>query len=653
MGTPPIPPVDPVALEAQFVGGAERARELKAYMPDHGLEELAINLKTTYGLEAARAAIQNQIEVFKPIWCHLQWLHSGFRVDCLKTARLDSRGCFDTDISYPCYGDKPDLYFRVEQKCHDDGWTRVHAPSVSCNTHWNYCCGDEMEIIVTNPSAATGLTPGGCNIPYSAGDPASVGEWVPLPDSEVFVVHAALMHTGKVLLFSGGTESQLPLESRVWDPQTGGVTAQNFADDLFCAHQIALADGRILVMGGSNYNGPHGKGIDASYTFEPLTETWTKHADMNHGRWYPTTVLLPDGTAPTFSGRRANGTIADEVEVFDPATNIWTQLPASADKALEIYPTMHLMKDGRVFYTGCRWAGNNRNWPSPPDTALFDPSTNAWSDVGPHVISNRTEGTSVLLPQSRAMSMEGHEHGEELPPPPSDQKVLVLGGVADAEANRVSAEIIDMNAASPAWVRIANMHFRRVNPNAVILPDRNVFVFGGVEKFKFDWTPGNILTCEIFDPTAETWTLAADMENPRHYHSVGVLLPDGRVLATGTTSRYGNDQSMEIYSPPYLFRGPRPRISGYPASATYGASIEVDSPDACRVVDACLVRPAAPTHHTDSEQRLVPLHIMARGDCTVTLMIPDNAALLPPGYYMLFILDDCDIPSVARFVHIS
>ena len=174
-----------------------------------------------------------------------------------------------------------------------------------------------------------------------------------------------------------------------------------------------------------------------------------------------------------------------------------------------------------------------------------------------------------------------------------------------------------------------------------------------VEKFKFDWTPGNVLSAEIFDPTAETWTLAADMVNPRHYHSVGVLLPDGRVLATGTTSRYGNDQSMEIYSPPYLFRGPRPRISGYPAAATYGASIEVDSPDACRVVDACLVRPAAPTHHTDTEQRLVPLHIMARGDCTVTLMIPNNAALLPPGYYMLFILDDCDIPSIARFVHIS
>ena len=653
LGTPPTPPIDPPPLEVQNIAGTQRARELRTFAPNHELAELATALKATTGIEAARATIQNYVAVLKPTWCYLEWLFNDFHVECLKTVLLDSKGCFDTDIVYPCYGDKPDLYFRVEQKCHAGGWTRVHAPTVSCNTHWNYCCGDVVEIIVTNPEAATGLTPGGCHFPYSAEDPASVGEWAPLPDSEVFVVHAAVMYTGKVLLFSGGTESQLPLESRVWDPQTGNVTAQNFADDLFCAHQISLADGRILVMGGSNYNGPHGRGIDASYTFDPVSEVWTKHPDMNHGRWYPTAVLLPNGKALTFSGRLANGPIATKVEIFDPATNVWSQLPASADKELEIYPTMHLMKDGRIFYTGCRWAGGNRNWPAPPDTALFAPSTNSWSDVGPHVIPNRTEGTSILLPPAKAMSMEGHEHGEELPPPPSNQKVLVVGGVADSEANRVSAEIIDMNETNPTWARIADMHFRRVNPNAVILPDRKVMIFGGVEKYKFDWDPGNVLTCELFDPTSETWTPGADMANPRQYHSIGVLLPDGRVLATGTTSSYGNDQTMEVYSPPYLFRGPRPRITGYPASAKYGTTIEVESPDACRIVDACLVRPAAPTHHTDSEQRLVPLHIMAQGDCFLKLMIPKNPGILPPGYYMLFILDDCEIPSVARFVHVS
>ena len=649
-------PIDQIDPHNTFHVGVDktRLRQLQAISPGPQVASLAHKLQITNGIEAARAELITQIDILKPYLCYFDWMFNWLTLDCLKTVQLDSNGRFDTDISYPCYGDKPDLYIRVQQRCLADGeWVTVHAPSIACNTIWDYCCGDEIDIIVTNPDAATAPTLGGCSFPYVANDPASVGEWYQLSNSEVFVVHAAVMHTGKVLIFSGGTEVQLPLESRVWDPVTNAFTSQTFVDDLFCAHQIALADGRILVNGGSNYNGPHGRGIDASYTFDPLTESWTKHPDMTHGRWYPTTVLLPDRKALTFSGRRANNGIADEVEVFDPASNTWSQLPASANKTLEIYPTMHLLKDGRIFYSGCRWSGQTRTWASPPDTAVFDPTTNAWADIGPHILSNRTEGTSILLPPARAMSMEGHEHGEELPPPPSDQRVLVLGGVTDSVANRKSAEIIDLNQANPAWVRITDMNYPRVNPNAVILPDRRVLIVGGVEGYKFDWNPGEILTCEIFDPTSETWTVAATMNNPRHYHSVAVLLPDGRVMATGTSSRYGNDTSMEVYSPPYLFRGPRPRIIGYPSAISYGSTIQVQTPDACRVKDACLLRPGTPTHHTDTEQRLVPLHIMEIRDCNVSLMVPDNPALLPPGYYLLFILDDCEIPSVGRFVHVS
>lgn len=652
LGTP-IDPINPT-LTAHIGATTARMQQLRAISPSPQLAGLAQTLQTTQGIEATRATLLTQIDVLAPFFCHFEWLFYRYTLDCLKTIVLDANGNFDTDISYPCYGDKPDLYIRVQQKCHSgDDWTTVHAPSVACNTIWNYCCGDPINIVVTNPDAAIAAIPGGCSFPYMAGDPASIGEWSSLPDSEVFTVHAAVMNNGKVLIFSGGTEVQLPLESRVWDPITGGFTTQSFVDDLFCAHQIALADGRILVNGGSNYNGPHGRGIDASYTFNPLTETWTKHADMQHGRWYPTTVELPDGRALTFSGRRANNGIADEVEVFNPNTNTWSQLPASANKELEIYPTMHLLKNGNIFYSGCRWAGQTRTWASPDDTAVFNPNTNAWTDIGPHVLPNRTEGTSVLLPPARAMSMEGHEHGEELPPPPSDQRILVLGGVTNSVANRKSAEIIDLNDDSPAWVRITDMNFPRVNPNAVILPDRRVLVVGGVERYKFDWDPGAILTCELFDPTAETWTLAAIMNNPRHYHSIAVLLPDGRVMTTGTSSSSGNDVSMEIYSPPYLFRGPRPRITGYPATVGYDSMINVQTPDACRIRDACLVRPGAPTHHTDTEQRLVPLHIHHTHDCSVSLMIPNNPALLPPGYYLLFILDDCEIPSIGKFVHVS
>ena len=602
-----------------------------------------------------RGVLLQHLDLVRLHWCRFPWLHRRYTLDCVKTVPLDSEGRFDTDIQYRCYGDKPDLYFRVEQGC-GDCWETVYEPSVACTTRWNYCCGEEIEITVTGD---VGLGPAieARAHAYAPTDLASIGQWRTLTyDSQVFAVHAALLRTGKVLLFSGGVEHQLPLESRLWDPVTETFQAHSFADDLFCAFQVALGDGRILVMGGSNYNGPHGRGIDASYTFDPGSPGWTKHPDMAHGRWYPTAVTLPDGRVVAMSGRAAGGSVVAEAEIFDPGSNTWSALPASASKALDIYPSLHLMANGQVFYTGTRWEGGStspRPW-SPPNTALFDPASNTWTDVGAHVIPNRTEGTSVLLPP-RATARHHHGHGEEMPPPGTLSRVLVLGGDGGSLAERASAEVIDLDDPSPAWQRIADMHHRRVNPNAVILPDGNVAVCAGINGFKWDPDPGRVLETEIFDPQALTWQRAAVMSEGRQYHSVSILLPDGRVLNAGSVGGYGgsvNLLSMELFSPPYLFRGPRPKLTAYPASAALGSTVAVETPDACRIRRAALVRPGAPTHHTDSEQRYVPLDFHREGRCSLHLPLPSSAAVLPPGYYMLFLLDDCDVPSVGRFIRI-
>ena len=606
--------------------------------------------------DTLRGVLLERIDRIILHWCRLPWLHRRYSLDCLKTVNLDSQGRFDTDISYLCYGDRPDLYFKVEQGCGDD-WRTVYEPSIACTTRWDYCCGDEVEIVVTGD---VGLGPSldACAHAYSPADPASIGQWQTLPyGSQVFVVHAALLRTGKVLMFSGGVEHQLPLESRLWDPVTQTFVPHSFADDLFCAFQVALGDGRILVMGGSNYNGPDGRGIDVTYAFDPASPGWVKHADMAFGRWYPTAVILPDGRVVVMSGRSASGPIVAEVEIFDPASNTWTTLPASASKTLDIYPSLHVMANGKVFYTGTRWAGGStspRPW-TPPDTALFDPATNEWADVGPHVIPNRTEGTSVLLPP-RATARHHHGHGEEMPPPGTLSRVLVLGGDAGSPAERASAEIIDLDDPTPAWQRIADMHHRRVNPNAVLLPDGNVVVCAGINGFKWDPDPGRVLEAEIFDPQALTWQRAAVMAEGRQYHSVSILLPDGRVLNAGSVGGTGgsvNLLSMEVFSPPYLFRGPRPKITAYPTSAAHGSTITVTTPDACRIRRAALVRPGAPTHHTDSDQRYVPLDFHREGRCDLRLPLPSSAAVLPPGYYLLFLLDDCDVPSVGKFIRIG
>lgn len=614
------------------------------------VREPLLELARATAAEHIRDLALGHLELLKPFWCDLEWLRRWYDLDCVRTVDVAEDGTFDTEVWYPCYGDHPDLYFRVEQDCHPGGWLTVHAPSVHCNTHWDYRCGSSVDIEVTHPQAAPGRAPTPCTFPYDPADPAAVGSWTTLPyTSGVFVVHAALLPNGKVLLWSGTVESaMLPKESRVWDPATGTMTSQTFGDDLFCAGHAMLPDGRVLVVGGSS---TPGHGIRSTHIFDPGPETWTKVANMAFERWYPTALTLPDGRVLVVSGREFSPPIAQH-EVYDPGPGTWTTLPASANKSLEIYPSLHLMADGKVLYTGTRWAGGP-SWPAPPPSELFDPGTNTWTGVDDHVVKNRTEGFSVLLPPKRPRSV--HELEEmDMPrtPPPALTRVLVVGGGSGvAGSDERSAEVIDMADAAPAWRRIADMAYARTNVSGVLLPDGTVLICGGIQGHKWDSAPPPALHAELFDPDAETWTTAAAMATPRQYHSVALLLTDGRVLMTGSVGGPGggtNLMSMEVYSPPYLFRGPRPRITAAPPSVGYGSTMTIASPDACRIDRVTLVRQSSITHHTNTDQRLLPLGFTRRGKCELRVTAPASANLAAPGYYSLFLLDDCGVPSVGR-----
>jgi hypothetical protein len=143
----------------------------------------------------------------------------------------------------------------------------------------------------------------------------------------------------------------------------------------------------------------------------------------------------------------------------------------------------------------------------------------------------------------------------------------------------------------------------------------------------------------------------AEQLAPRAYHSTAVLLPDGRVLSAGQTD--GSLQTtIEIYSPPYLFAGPRPTISAAPTSLSYGdASFAVQSPQSASIATVTLIRPGTVTHGVNFDQRSVDLPFTAQSDVlTVRTPRPTEA---PPGWYMLVVVDGSGIPSVASWVHIS
>jgi hypothetical protein len=162
--------------------------------------------------------------------------------------------------------------------------------------------------------------------------------------------------------------------------------------------------------------------------------------------------------------------------------------------------------------------------------------------------------------------------------------------------------------------------------------------------------PRAVLEPELFDPDTERWTPVAPMTVDRLYHSCAILLPDGRVATFGNNPMEGMDElRIEIYRPPYLFRGPRPRLDDAPGQVAYGQELDIRSPDAAAVDAAVLIRPTVTTHCVNPEQRCVRLEFRRSGPDQLVASIPANVNVVPPGYYMLFLLAE-GVPSVSRMV---
>ncbi|HYV67771.1 MAG TPA: galactose oxidase-like domain-containing protein, partial [Myxococcales bacterium] len=295
-------------------------------------------------------------------------------------------------------------------------------------------------------------------------------------------------------------------------------------------------------------------------------------------------------------------------------------------QSLQYYPHMFVLPDGRVLASS-----SNR---APMASLLLDTTIQTWTTVDP----------AVLDGGSAAMYLPG--------------KVIKSGLARDPDDTPASSVattyVLDMTQASPAWRQTASMAFPRTEHNLTLLPDGTVLVIGGSRNSDVGDTASAVLEAELWSPATESWTTLAAMKTPRMYHSTVLLLPDGRVLVAGGGSDFPEvDQlSAEIYSPPYLFKGPRPAISSAPGNVHYAAGFSVTTPDGARIGSVSLLRLAAVTHAFNQNQRFVPLTFQpAAGGLTV--QAPASANLAPPGYYMLFIVDTNGVPSVAAMVNIG
>jgi hypothetical protein len=159
---------------------------------------------------------------------------------------------------------------------------------------------------------------------------------------------------------------------------------------------------------------------------------------------------------------------------------------------------------------------------------------------------------------------------------------------------------------------------------------------------------------EIYHPKTNTWRGAAASRVDRLYHSVALLMPDGKVVTAGSNpQRKAEELRIEVFWPPYLFSGPRPSVVPATADVHYGGTLVANVSDPAGLREASLLRPGATTHSCDVEQCLVDLPLRVTGADTVELALPSSSALAPPGWYQLVVVSSAGVPSKGAWVHLS
>jgi hypothetical protein len=485
----------------------------------------------------------------------------------------------------------------------------------------------------------------------SVSNPAEVGQWSPIIKLANVPIHTHLLPTGKVLFWGRRNPpaqtdfdslNQHETHAFIWDPANpqapGQPTGNQPADlhgqsiNLFCSGHTFLPDGRLLVTGGHLFDG---QGLNTSVFYDCFNDRWSAGPTMNNGRWYPTAVTVPDGKVFVCSGSFATGplqpptnsnTVNNVSQISE--NGVWQNL--TKFDGLPLFPRFHVAPSGALFM-----AGTNA-------TAFllenFENNPGTWVPVGRRSVENADYAPSVMFDVG---------------------KVVYIGGGSTTNV----VEVIDLNVANPSWAGVASMQFRRRQHNATLLADGTVLVTGGSQGTGFnDLGKLAVRIPELWNPKTGVWTEMAPEAVDRCYHSTAVLLPDGRVFSGGggeyaPSSGKSNDPSDthpngQLFSPPYLFKGTRPRIAKAPTQVVYGEKFTVETPDADDIAEVTWLRLGSVTHSFDQNQRINFL-VFEHGGNQLNVTAPASSNICPAGHYMLFILNKQGVPSEAAIIQIA
>lgn len=477
----------------------------------------------------------------------------------------------------------------------------------------------------------------------------SKGSWGPVIQFPIVPTGAFLVPTsGNILVFSASGRTNFDSAkgntyTAMYDPVSGSISelnVQNTKHDIFCPGLSLDFDGRAIITGG-NDNLP-------TTVYTPGSNSWTNLANLQVVRGYQSQTVLSDGRTFLIGGSwvpdgQRGGKLG---EIYNPKTNTWTTMPGCPVDPM-------LTNDaGGVFRS------DNHAW-------LFAWTGGSVFQAGPSRVMNwyGTSGTGSQRGAGLRANDGDSMCGVAVMYDAVNGKIFTAGGSPSYEDSTATnnAHLITIGApnTTPSVTKLPLMTYQRAFHNAVVLPDGKVFVTGGQVRAKPFSDDTAIMSPELWDPETQKFTILPSHKIPRTYHSIAILMLDGRVFTGGGGLCGGcatNHLDAEIYSPGYLFDSTgagavRPIIKSMSSnSAVLGSMLTVNMDSA--VTKFALVRFGSTTHTVNTDQRRIILDATGSG-ISYQIAVPSDAGVALPGYWMVFGLNAAGVPSVAQVLKIT
>ncbi|RFN55477.1 sialidase-1 [Fusarium flagelliforme] len=432
-----------------------------------------------------------------------------------------------------------------------------------------------------------------------------------------------------------------------WDPATDLVSEREVTEtnhDMFCPGISLDGNGQLVVIGGNN--------AERTSVFDPVKQAWIPGPDMQVARGYQSSATTSTGEVFTVGGSWSGGQSFKNGEVYDPKKKTWTLLNKADVKKMITDDVQGLFqsdnhawlfgwKKGTVFQAGPSTA---MNWYyTDGKEGNVKSAGQRMSDRG--VAPDAMCGTAVMFDAVKG-------------------KILTNGGTPDYQDSDATTNSHIITIGSPgtkATVSYASegLFHARVFHSSVILPNGNVFITGGQQyAIPFaDTTP--VLEPEMYLPDEDRFVLMKPKNIVSTYHSIALLLPDGRVFNGGGGLCGGCDTNhfdAQLYSPPYLYDSKgklatRPKIISVSASTVkVGGTIAIKTNGA--IAQASLARYGTATHTVNSDQRRILLTLANAGKNTDSFQVPSYPGVALSGYWILFVMDKNGVPSIASTVKV-